>query len=135
MKIHARITIVVVITALIFISNFLLREDKSFKILNCQSCSVLRITESVYNGPVTKARSDKIWEINAKPGIKSANSNWSLIIKSSSNQVLAINLTGNIYREMKPIINPVILDKWNKAIFDDRRSGGGTVWEFLYYDK
>lgn len=108
----------------------------SFETINCKDCSVLRITESVWNGPIAKAGPDKVWEISAKPGAKTSSADWSLEILSVSAENLKVKFSGKIYQGLEPVVNPVVLEGWSKnEEFSDGRVGGGTIWEFVYFQK
>lgn len=108
----------------------------TFETIDCQSCSVLRITESVWSGPIAKSRPDKVWEISAKPGTKTSTADWSLEILSVSADNLKVKFTGKIYQDGEFITKPIVITKWSKGEeFNDNRVGGGTVWDFVYFQK
>lgn len=109
---------------------------KAFETIDCKNCNVLRITESVWNGRF-KAEPDKVWEIEARPGMKTSTADWSLEILSVSEDNLKIKFSGKIYQDLaEPVTSPVVIKKWSKGEdFSDGRVGGGTVWEFVYFQK
>lgn len=107
----------------------------TFETIDCKSCSVLRITESVWSGFI-KEGPDKVWEILAKPGTKTSTADWSLGIISVNAKNLKVKFTGKIYQGLTPVVNPVVLDVWSRSEeFGDGRVGGGTVWDFVYFQK
>jgi len=108
----------------------------TFETIDCKDCKVLRITESVWNGPIAKAGPDKVWEILAKSGTKTSTADWSLEILSVSADNLKIKFSGKIYQDGKPITKPIVITKWSKSEeFNDNRIGGGIVWDFVYFQK
>ena len=108
----------------------------AFKTIDCKDCKVLRITESVWNGPIAKAGPDKVWEILAKPGTKTSTADWSMEILSVSAKNLKVKFSGKIYQGLAPVVDPVVLDGWSKnEEFNDGRVGGGTMWDFVYFQK
>lgn len=107
----------------------------TFETIDCKDCSVLRITESTWSGFI-KAGPDKVWEILAKPGAKTSSADWSLEILSVSAENLKVKFSGKIYQGLEPVVNPVVLEGWSKnEEFSDGRVGGGTIWEFVYFQK
>lgn len=108
----------------------------TFETIDCKNCNVLRITESVWNGRF-KAEPDKVWEIEAKSGMKTSTADWSLEILSVSEDNLKIKFSGKIYQDLaEPVASPVVIKKWSKGEdFSDGRVGGGAIWEFVYFQK
>lgn len=113
------------------------RSQGYFKEIQCSKCDVLRITESVYSSPFTKAKADKVWEIPATMGSKTKTDEWSLEVKGETETKLDIQFTGKIYEDLKPI-ETTSINKWSLVNFDEGRVGGGGVgvgWEFVYFTK
>lgn len=112
--------------------------NSQFKVINCSSCDVIRVTKTVMSGPYLQIEPQLIWETPARVGetILEPTGSWSITITSLHNNQIKASVAGTLYQELlQPVKDSITLQKEQEAIYTDGAVGGGSSWHLLYYHK
>jgi len=146
-KRHSLLIIFVLFILLILSGYFLCKNaaelktvsDKYWDTVNCDDCEILRITQTVTNGPILQAEPQKVWEVVAKVGSKTESGNnpkWSMEIIDKKEDRILLNFKGEIYKDLEKVQKPILISKSSPVVvLDSGTVGGGTSWDLYYYQK